>query len=137
MNQTLALAESVSTANPASPLATVLAGAAQYRAGRVKDATATLARALGQVEPATPNEPGQTFVCRMLGHMVLALAYQEQADLAARHSQMETLRGMIENPDTRAVPLSGSLPPWTVESVVEIAKRELAKLGGAAVGANK
>ena len=131
MNQPLLLAEHLAKSNPSNPIAKVLLGAAQYRAGLGKDAIATLTEALPQLETATPEgakDPNQVFVCRVMGHVILILAYHDQANREALKKELKTLRELTDEPETVEQQSRGGLPPWVPSFATEIAKRELARL---------
>jgi len=128
MNQAVTLAKQAADANPADARMSLLVGAAQYRAGRAKEAIATLTNSLERLETAQPDKIEPVLVCRIVGHMLLAQAYHEQADSAARQRQIDALRQLLDRRTAGAPHFQGPLPPWTVGFAVEIAQRELDKL---------
>ena len=130
MNQALLLAKRAAEADPSNPLAAIVVGAAEYRAGRGEQAIQALTQALSQLDPAvSAAKPDQFLVSRLVGEMILALAYHAHSDHEALEKQLETLRALIDNTKTPATLQSnGGLPPWAARFAVEMAKRELAKL---------
>ena len=136
MNSALALAMRAADADPSNTVTTIVVGAAQYRTGRGQEAIATLAQALSQLDPAVPAaaaRPNQFLVARLVGAMILALAYYEQADSTARQQQLAILRALIDDTKTPgAAQHQGDLPPWAVGFAIEIAKRTMAQLSGSA-----
>src|SRR5262249_45535356 len=112
MNQVVALARQGADANPADARMALLVGAAQFRAGRVPEAIATLTNALARLEIAVPDKLDAALVCRILGHVLLGQAYREQADSAAEQRQLEALRELLDLRIAGAVNLQEPLPPW-------------------------
>ena len=137
MSPALVLATRAADADRSNPMAAILVGAAQYRAGSSPEAIATLTKALSQLDLAAPvatASPNQILVGRLVGEMILALAYREHSDDEALQKQLATLRKSIDQAETLGPQSSCSLPPWAVRFAVEIAKRELAKLSATANG---
>ena len=133
MNQALVLANRAAEADPSNPLATIVVGAAQYRAGSSANAIATLTMELSRLDPAAPPAAttDQILVGRLVGAMILALAYREQSDRESLQKQLEILQTSIDR--TGLTPQSSAgLPAWAVRFAVEIANRELAKLSATA-----
>jgi hypothetical protein len=130
MNHALALAKRVADAEPLNPVAITIMGAAQYRAGRSRQAIVTLTKALSQLGSGAPAAAGQSdlLVCRLIGETILALAYHQQTDGEALQKQRESLEKLIARAEKSAPQPQAGLPAWTVGFAVEIAKRELAKL---------
>jgi tetratricopeptide (TPR) repeat protein len=135
MGPALLLAKRAADASPTDPVAAILVGAAEYRAGHSPEAIATLTKALAQLAPAEPSaadKADRVLVVRLVGEMLLALAYHEQANPEALKQQIAILQKLIDQPQTPGPQTTSGLPPWTVGFAIEIAKRELAKLGGPA-----
>ena len=131
MNQALALARRAADADPSNPIGAIVLGAAQFRTGRGNQAMTTLTRALSQLDPAAPttrSKPDEMLVGRLVGEMLLALAYHEHSDREGLQKQLETLRTWIDKAETSKPQYQSGLPPWAVGFSVEIAGRELARL---------
>ncbi len=132
MNQALALAKRAADAEPTDAIAAVLVGAAQYRTRRNKEAVATLAKALAELERTSATAPGdrdQMLVFRVTGEVLLAQAYREQTGRNLPQKRLDALRQLIDTREAREPQRPGALPAWAVAFAVENAKRELAKLG--------
>jgi tetratricopeptide (TPR) repeat protein len=133
MNQVLLLAKRAADANPSDPMAPILVGAAECRAGHSKEAVASLTTALAQLDQtalSTADDAQRTFVGRLLGEMLLALAYREQANSESLKQQIETLQKLVDQPATTGTQAKGALPLWVAGCVIELVKHELVRIRG-------
>jgi hypothetical protein len=133
-------AKRAAEADSSDPIPAIWLGAAQCRASQTKGAITTLTKGLSQLDralAAPPNKSDQILVARLMGEMILALAYHDQGDRGAVAKRLETLRRSIENAEASEKQTDETLSPWAVNFAAEIAKRQLAKLGGSTVTAPK
>jgi tetratricopeptide (TPR) repeat protein len=132
-NQPLVFAERAAQAAPTSPLATVLVGMAQYRAGNRQEAMATLTKVLAQLAATeSAADANQDLLATLLGETTLVRALGEGTNRQMQEQQQAVLRESIEKvPAVATLQPGRGLPPWAVPFAVELAKHELARLDGA------
>ena len=119
-------------AEPTDAIAAVLVGAGPIPHKRNKEAVATLAKALAELErtnATAPDDRDQLLVFRVTGEVLLAQAYREQTGRNLPQKRLDALRQLIDIREPREPQRPGALPAWAVAFAVENAKRELAKLG--------
>jgi tetratricopeptide (TPR) repeat protein len=135
MTPVIALAKRAVDANPDSPIAQIILGAAQFRGGQTDEAVATLKAALPKFAVGAFVGPAQRDLLRLsrtLGESCLGMAYQKQGNREGLEKQVATMRKLIELLAASAPPGDdGPFPPWSYLLAVTVGKRELAKLGTA------
>ncbi len=134
MAPVIALAQRAVAANPASPIAKTVLGAAELRNGQTEQAITTLKAASPQFAAGAFLPPPQRDLLRLsrlLAEMSLAVAFQKQGNREDVDSQVKTIRKVIEKLGEAAPPANDSpFAPWSISVAVTIANRQLAELAG-------
>ena len=122
-SQLVAIANRAAEAEP-GPIAQLLVGAAEFRAGRDQQAIATLEQALARLDQemvTAGNNRNRTLSIRIVGQSLLARAGAQQGDQTA--GQLEAM----PDPESRSAAVAPSdregLPPWIVGFSREILRR--------------
>jgi tetratricopeptide (TPR) repeat protein len=131
METVLGVIQRAAEANPRNPVLLTLVGAVQYRAGRTSEATATLKKSVPMhsfASLAAPKQLDHLHISRLTGETILALAYQDTGDQAARDKQVESLRRLVEKLEAATPQYSEGLGRWALPLTIHCARRNLAQL---------
>ena len=110
-----------------------LLGAAQFRAGRVQEAIATLEVAVPRFEEAEQvahSGRDQVRASHVLATTVLAHAYRQERNEPALKAQRDSLRALISKFETALPQYDEETPRWALQLALHVGNRELQPLLG-------